>query len=54
MDTMFAITWKYYDNSAFGVVRVFNCKDHAERDMKILQEHTDSRVFEIVEVPYFD
>lgn len=54
MDTLYAITWKYYDNSAGGVIRVYEMQATAERDAEMLVEHSDSKQFQVVPVPYID
>lgn len=55
MDTLYVITWKYSDGSAFGVVRVYYTQESAELDEKMLRENSDgTRQFEVVAVPYFD
>ena len=55
MDTLYAITWKYGDNSAGGVIRVYETQATAERDAQMLVEHSDgTRQFHVVPVPYID
>jgi hypothetical protein len=38
---VWAITWRYYDGSGSGVVRVHADEALAERDLKMLQEHAN-------------
>lgn len=55
MDTLYAITWKYSDNSASGVIRVYESKEVADRDAEMLAEHSDgTRQFQVTPVPYID
>lgn len=55
MDTLYAITWKYGDNSGSGVVRVYDTQEAADRDAEMLAENSDgTRQFQVVPVPYID
>jgi|GEM_PF-6102600 len=54
MDTLYAITWKYSDNSGFGIVRVYSEQEAAERDLEMLKEHSDTRQFDICAVEYIE
>ncbi len=49
--TVFAITWRYHDGSASGLVDVFSEREQTERVMQILREHGDGmKAFLIDEV----
>lgn len=49
------IFWKYYDNSASGVVRVYKDSEVAESDLAMLRMNcAGARIFELIEVDYIE
>ena len=44
---MYAITWRYHDGSASGVVAVFDVEKDADELWSILIEHCTTREFKV-------
>lgn len=40
--TVHVISWRYSDNSAFGIVGVYDSMDRVEQVLRLLSEHGDS------------
>lgn len=38
---VWVITWRYYDGSGSGVVRVHESEEMGKRDMEMLQKHSN-------------
>ena len=38
-DHVWVLSWGYFDNSAFGVMRVYIGEERAKADHKMLEEH---------------
>lgn len=51
MDTLYCITWAYYDGSGTGVVRAYPGKARADQDMELLKEFGEMRRFSLIEMP---
>jgi hypothetical protein len=49
-DKIYVLIWNYFDNSAFGVERVYILKARAEQDMKLLELSTSSKNYQLVEL----
>lgn len=45
------VTWRYSDNSAFGVVSVHRTLGGAERMVALLKTHAETKRFDIESVP---
>lgn len=45
------VTWRYPDNSAFGVVSVHRAKASAERMVDLLKAHAETKRFDIETAP---
>lgn len=45
------VTWRYPDNSAFGVVSVHRTKAGAERMLGLLKTHAETKRFDIETAP---
>lgn len=49
-EKVYIILWSYYDNSSFGVMRVYDDKVRAEQDMQLLADNSASRNYQLVEL----
>ncbi len=45
------VTWRYSDNSAFGVVSVHRTREGAERMVNLLAKHAETKQFQIDAAP---
>lgn len=45
--TIYVITWRYSDNSGYGLVRAYCDEEKAREDLKLLEEHGETRRFSI-------
>ncbi|MBW8783012.1 MAG: hypothetical protein JF599_14165 [Verrucomicrobia bacterium] len=45
------VTWRYGDNSAFGVVSVHPTRGGAERMVNLLEKHAETKQFKIEPAP---
>lgn len=50
-EPVYIVTWRYPDNSAFGVVSVHRTKAGAERMVGLLKTHAETKRFDIEAAP---
>jgi len=52
MDSIWVLSWKYFDGSAYGIIGCYKKKESADRELSVLEIHGDSfKAFIIEPIP---
>jgi len=51
--SVWVLMWKYFDGSAFEVVRAYTSQERAAEDFELVAKNEDAKKWELKQVPWY-